>query len=107
MRKSIKSEFIRKQLPYGIWRCADGREVLFAREYAPICERYPGQPPKMTSPTEIIPWKHQEWFYRDATPPAEKLRIAEAKLAEWDMVAPVVARVEEAIRKKVEAERRW
>jgi hypothetical protein len=35
------------------------------------------------------------------------MKRAEAKLAEWDMVAPVMARVEEAIRKKVEAERRW
>jgi len=27
---------------YGLWRCADGREVLFDREYDPIMARRPG-----------------------------------------------------------------
>jgi hypothetical protein len=80
---------------------------LFAREYQPICERSPGQPPKMTSPTEFVHWAKQEWFYNDAVSEQEKMRRAEAKLAEWDMVAPVMARVEEAIRKRADTERRW
>jgi hypothetical protein len=31
-----QSAFIRWQLPYGCFHCADGREVLFDRDYAPI-----------------------------------------------------------------------
>jgi hypothetical protein len=31
------------RLPYGIWICADGREVLFNRAYSPIWQRSPGQ----------------------------------------------------------------
>jgi len=30
---------VRRMLPYGSWRCADGREVLFNREYQPIAQR--------------------------------------------------------------------
>jgi hypothetical protein len=30
--------------PYGMWTCADSRQVLFNRRYRPILERRPGQP---------------------------------------------------------------
>ena len=32
--------------PYGMWTVADGRQVLFNRNYRPILERYPGAPAK-------------------------------------------------------------
>jgi hypothetical protein len=32
----------RRTLPYGIWYCKDGREVLFNREYQPIAQRKNG-----------------------------------------------------------------
>jgi hypothetical protein len=33
---------LRRQLPYGKWTCADGREVVFNREYQPILQRLNG-----------------------------------------------------------------
>jgi hypothetical protein len=36
-----KSE-LRTTLPYGLWKCADGREVLFNRNYRPLWERKNG-----------------------------------------------------------------
>jgi hypothetical protein len=44
----------RLRCPYGIWRCADGREVLFNRQYWPILQRYPGGKPKPADPNEWI-----------------------------------------------------
>ena len=38
-----KSEFILQQMPYGKWTCADGREVLFDRNYTPMNERRPDE----------------------------------------------------------------
>lgn len=32
----------RRMLPYGIWYCMDGREVIFNREYQPIAQRING-----------------------------------------------------------------
>jgi len=32
----------RRELPYGIWTCKDGREVVFNREYQPILQRIDG-----------------------------------------------------------------
>ena len=49
-----RQEFIRWQLPYGQWRCADGREVLFDRDYAPICERYPETVPTLSDAHEWV-----------------------------------------------------
>jgi len=33
---------LRTTLPYGKWICADGREVLFNRDFQPLWERLPG-----------------------------------------------------------------
>src|ERR1019366_697539 len=35
--------YLRYRMPFGKWTCADGREVLFNRNYKPIWQRYPGQ----------------------------------------------------------------
>jgi hypothetical protein len=85
-----RQEFIRWQLPYGIWRCADGREVLFDRDYAPICSRYPGETPKLSNPREWVHWIDQVWLYNDAVPEREKLKRARAKLDEWEMLEAVM-----------------
>jgi hypothetical protein len=42
-------------LPYGIWICADGREVLFNRAYTPIWQRRPGQTAEPADPSERVP----------------------------------------------------
>jgi hypothetical protein len=56
-------------LPYGLWRCGDGRQVLFNRWYQPIFERRGGEV-RAADPTEWIDNIIEEtWFYYDATPP--------------------------------------
>ncbi len=102
-------EFIRWELAYGCYHCANGREVLHDRNYAPICERTPDMPPRMADPHEWI--KHivrREWFYNDATPEPQKMKIAKAKLVEWGMLEPVMAEIEEAIKEwRTSPERRF
>lgn len=78
-----KSEFIRRQLPYGSYHCADGREVLFDRDYCPIVSRSPGSPAVLADPSEQILFTRQKWFYDDVTPEPTKLKIATAKIKEW------------------------
>jgi hypothetical protein len=92
-------EFVLWQLPYGCYHCANGRQVLFDRDYAPLCERAPGVPPRMADPGEWITGiVRQEWFYGDATPRSKRRGIAEAKLVEWGMLAPVMAEIEQTSR---------
>src|SRR5262245_45312513 len=79
-RSYSKWELIRWCLPYGIWRCGGGREVLFDRTYTPICQRYPGQPTTMADPNERIPWEKQGWVYNDGAREKDKLRAALAIL---------------------------
>jgi len=55
----------KRTLPYGKWICADGREVLFNREYTPILQRRPNGPTEVASPTEWVPWVKQVWFYQE------------------------------------------
>jgi hypothetical protein len=69
-------------LPYGRWRCEDGRVVLFNRFYEPILESRPGEALKPADPTEWVPWVEQEWFYGDVDNEKQKRRKAEAALAE-------------------------
>lgn len=52
-------------LPYGMWTCADGREVLFNRHYQPIWQRVNGTVSPADS-TEWVSWTKQHWFYLDA-----------------------------------------
>jgi hypothetical protein len=63
-----KAEIMRRELPYGIWRCADGREVLFNRRYRPLMSRYPGQMAQEADPMEWIDWVDQQWFYCNNAP---------------------------------------
>jgi hypothetical protein len=39
---------------YGRWKCGDGREVLFNRDYRPIWQRYPGQRAEPADPDEWV-----------------------------------------------------
>jgi hypothetical protein len=95
-----RKEFIRWQLPYGCFHCPDGREVLFDRDYCPICQRYPESAPTMADPTEWIPYARQEWFYSDRHSEKEKLAIATAKLEEWGMLEPVMKEIDRLIQSR-------
>jgi hypothetical protein len=95
---TIKSYFMQRLLPYGVGYCADGREVLFDRDYAPICQRYPGEPATMVGPAERVHWQSQDWFYDDRTRDATKRRRGREVLAEWGMTEPALAQAEQLAR---------
>jgi len=78
----------RYELPYGIWTCADGREVLFHRGYAPIYERGPGFTVRPADPTERVPFVSQAWFYSGMDSKTKSRRAAEAVLREWGVPLP-------------------
>ena len=99
-------EYTLRQLPYGCYHCENGREVLHDRNYAPLCERSPGQPARRADPCEWVQKiVRDECFYVCAsgptgTPEAKQHQIAEAKLLEWgaDMHASVMAEIAQGIR---------
>lgn len=68
-------------LPYGIWTCEDGREVLFNRFYEPIWGCAQGAAPAEANPNEWVPWQKQEYFYDDST--KTKRANATRALAVW------------------------
>ena len=81
---SDKREFERlNDLPYGVWTCADGREVLFNRFYEPILQRATGQAAAEADPAEWVDFVKQEWLYDDAIPEPQKRKKAAAVLAEF------------------------
>ncbi len=94
---------LRWNFPYGRWTCADGREVLFDRDYCPIVERYPGEAPVLADPTEWVPWEHQEHFYNDDVREDEKLARGRDVLEQWGMLEPVT----EWIEARLEMMREW
>jgi hypothetical protein len=78
------------QAPYGMWTCADGREVLFNRFYAPIAERPgPEAPTRQSDAYEWVRWKRQEHFFHDGSfRPAERaanMMKLNAMLAAWGL----------------------
>lgn len=62
-------ERLRWGLPYGMWVCANGREVLFNRHYAPIWERSPGMSAKEANHGEMVPYVKAAWIFFDENPP--------------------------------------
>jgi hypothetical protein len=83
LRKKRVLKDQRNGLPYGVWLCADGREVLFDRKYHPMRERFPGQGPRLADPSEWVNWCGQRWLYLDATPRRQRLAVIQAALVEW------------------------
>lgn len=69
IHRSLKKGRQRFFMPYGVWTCADGRQVIFNRDYLPIWERRPGELAKEADPTEWVPWTDQVWFFNDGTTP--------------------------------------
>ena len=57
----------RTELPYGLWTCADGREVLFNRHYQPIYERLNRGKAMPSNRGEWVTFAHQQWFYTDSS----------------------------------------
>ncbi len=75
----------RLMAPYGLWKCADGRELLFTRDYLPTLERYPGAPPRPAYLGQRVVHVSQEWYFNDGTPYNERLKTINAVLIEWGL----------------------
>ena len=82
-------------LPYGVWTCDDGREVLFNRDYVPFLQRCPGglatdveERPNRRG-VKWIPWVSQSWFFDDGTSYAERLARGAKVLADFHAGRPI------------------
>ena len=73
-----------QRLPYGVWTCADGREVLFDRRYAPLLQRRGRGPAATADPGERVAWVTQAWFYTDENPPVRTARDGRVVAANKD-----------------------
>jgi hypothetical protein len=62
--RSRKEAYLKTELPYGIWTCENGREVLFNRNYQPIVQRHNGRWSRADA-KEWVYWKEQWYFYGD------------------------------------------
>lgn len=71
--------------PYGMWTCADGREVIFNRRYRPILERRPGQRVRAIAAHQWVPWISQIWFYNEQTPEPVRRQRTNTVLMEWGL----------------------
>lgn len=74
-------------LPYGLWICEDGREVLFNRFYEPIWQRYGGTVSR-ADPNEWVPYATQQWFYDDGTSKQMRWQVGVGLLSEWGLAPP-------------------
>ena len=93
-----KDHLLRCWLPYGIWCCGDGREVLFNRFYEPVWQRSPGGETSRADPYEWVHWRRQDYFYDDGNLPwrtpatlGRCLRILKAFGASWEPIAHLAA----------------
>ena len=76
------------QWPYGVWSCADGRQVMFNRRYRPMFERdNPDAPAHPADPTERVIFVNQIWLYADHVPHHQRPAIFKPVLRDWG-VAP-------------------
>jgi hypothetical protein len=68
----------RARLPYGMWTCENGRQVLYDRDYVAMWERSgPNQPAQRADPTEWVDdiVKH-EFFYDDGSLPYTSWKLS-------------------------------
>jgi hypothetical protein len=50
------------ELPYGFWKDATGRIVIFNRRYRPLWQRLADGTIDRADPGEWVPWVKQSWF---------------------------------------------
>jgi hypothetical protein len=84
----------RTRCPYGRWTCADGRTVLFNRDYAPIFARDANGTVSefdRTDAVQWIKWTDQTWFFDDGDSPVSYWNVPPSK---WQ---PALARVNAAL----------
>lgn len=64
---------LRRTMPYGIWTCEDGREVVFNREYQPILQRKDGINSFANQSEWINDIAKVEYLFNDYTSPLSYL----------------------------------
>ena len=70
MRALMRDRPKYRGLPYGIWRCSDGTEVLFSRRYKPLWSRSPGGAVVAMVGNEWVEnIVDERWFYDDRNQP--------------------------------------
>jgi len=68
------------ELPYGMWTCADGREVLYDRHYCPLWERRGSESKRADRSEWVYGIVQHVWFYNDGcTPRANRKRRARCR----------------------------
>jgi crotonobetainyl-CoA:carnitine CoA-transferase CaiB-like acyl-CoA transferase len=53
------------ELPYGFWKAADGRVVIFNRRYSPIWQRFADGEIRRANSGEWVRWIEERWFDAD------------------------------------------
>lgn len=56
-------------LPYGMWRCAGGRDVLFDRAYQPLWSRIDGEVMQANPAEWVVGIEEELFFFDDADSP--------------------------------------
>ncbi|MBB2148975.1 DUF5623 domain-containing protein [Pedobacter gandavensis] len=91
---------MRLYLPYGKWKCADGREVLFNRDYCPIWDRSSDGVVMPIDPDIYVPHDDSEFYFHDGTAPYHNNNITVKNclsvLNDWG-VAEINSRVLELV----------
>lgn len=102
--QSRAADFIPKRLylPYGMWTCENGAQVLFNRNYTPIWVKYPNGVVSSIGPaTWILHSKDKEKWFFEGSPSEENIRTGHSMLRAWgveDRKPLVVQLFPEAIR---------
>jgi hypothetical protein len=85
MKKPITLSYDwRDVTPYGVWTCANGRQVMFNRHYNAMWQRTADGKVSKADPREWVECiTHHQWLYNDGTPSKERNRRCHAALLEW------------------------
>jgi hypothetical protein len=82
--------FLTTHLPYGRWTCADGREVLFNRQYRPLWSRRPGEMAVAAHRGEWVAGIVEEGHYYDDSCPVRTNQEVQTRcikvLEEWGVL---------------------
>lgn len=93
MASKQRQRAFRWNLPYGIWRCKDERQILYDRRYRPIAERSRHGHVTLIDDQWVYDIAEHRWFYDDATPEREKLKRAKRALEDWGILDEAIEHV--------------
>jgi hypothetical protein len=71
--------------PYGVWGCADGRQVMFDRRYHPMWQRSAAGVVTPADPTEWVRFTTQRWLYGPETELRDRPGVIADAKAVWGL----------------------